>query len=149
MLKRIWKNKVTLISVAALVLLLVCVRLLEEQLFYDPFLAFFKGAFQHAKLPDFDLNKLFLGLFFRYLLNAMISVAILYVVFKDLQLVKVVSILYFVFFILLIGSFFTVLTCCEDPDLMLLFYIRRFLIQPVFLVLFLPAFYYQKKKGNK
>jgi exosortase F-associated protein len=28
---------------------------------------------------------------------------------------------------------------------MILFYIRRFLIQPIFLLLFLPAFYYQKQ----
>ena len=32
-----------------------------------------------------------------------------------------------------------------ETNKMNLFYIRRFIIQPIFLILFIPAFYYQKK----
>nr|WP_294936805.1 exosortase F system-associated protein [uncultured Flavobacterium sp.] len=136
-----------MIGVFLLVLLLACVRLFEKHLFYDPFLEFFKGEFQNMQLPLYNTAQLFLGLLFRYFLNSGLSVAIIYIVFKDVQLVKVVSLLYAVFFVFLIAVFFWVLNFSEKPDYMVLFYVRRFLIQPIFLVLFLPAFYYQKKNS--
>lgn len=147
MLKKIWRNKITALWVFLLVVLLACVRMFEKQLFYDPFIEFFKGEFQNAELPAYDSFSLFLGLLFRYFLNAALSIAVIYVVFKDSELTKVVSILYFIFFLLLSGTFFSILKFSENPDYMLLFYVRRFLIQPIFLVLFLPAFYYQKKNS--
>jgi exosortase F-associated protein len=52
---------------------------------------------------------------------------------------------YLLFFIILISLFFIVLFFFGETNKMTLFYIRRFLIQPIFLLLFLPAFYYQKK----
>lgn len=132
-----------------LVLLLACVRLFERDLFYDPFLEFFRGEFQNAQLPEYDAFRLFFGLLFRYFLNSALSIAVIFVVFRDAELAKVVSLLYCVFFVLLIGLFFGTLNFSEKPDYMVLFYIRRFLIQPLFLVLFLPAFYYQKKNGPR
>lgn len=147
MLKKIWRNKVTLVWVFLLVLLLACVRLFEKYMFYDPFLEFFRGEFQNAQLPLYNTVRLFLGLLFRYFLNSGLSVAIIYIVFKDVQLAKVVSMLYAVFLVVLIAVFFGILNFSEKPDYMVLFYVRRFLIQPIFLVLFLPAFYYQKKNS--
>lgn len=131
--------------VAVFVLLLALIRLFEKQLFYDPFLDFFKGEFQNAQLPEYDSLLLFFGLVFRYLLNSVLSVAVIYVVFNDVPLTKFTTVLYLLFFVVLIMLFFGLLKFSNQPDYMLLFYIRRFLIQPLFLVLFLPAFYYQKK----
>ena len=45
--------------------------------------------------------------------------------------------------------FFGYLNYTKNPNFMILFYIRRFLIQPLLLVLFIPAFFYQKKLTNK
>jgi exosortase F-associated protein len=145
MIKEIRRNKQKTLWVILLVLLLACVRLFEKQLFYDPFLDFFKGEFQNALLPKYESLPLFLGIAFRYFLNTVISLVVIYVVFKDVQLTKFASVLYLLFFIILIAVFFGILNFSETPDYMLLFYVRRFLIQPLFLVLFLPAFYYQKK----
>jgi exosortase F-associated protein len=36
-----------------------------------------------------------------------------------------------------------------DDDKMLVFYIRRFIIQPIFLLLFVPAFYFQQLASKK
>lgn len=146
MLKKIWRNKAILAGVLLLVTLLALLRLYEKQLFYDPFLEFFKGEFQNAPLPNYKAAPLFFGIFCRYLLNSGVSLAIIFVIYKDAQLLKVVSFLYLIFFVLLVVAFFALLYFCEKPDVLVLFYLRRFLLQPLFLVLFLPAIYYQKKK---
>lgn len=145
MSQQLLRNKKKILWVAVFVLLLALIRLFEKQLFYDPFLDFFKGEFQNAQLPQYDSLSLFFGLVFRYFLNSFVSLAVIYVVFKDFSLTKFTTILYVIFFIVLIVLFFGILKFSDRPDYMFLFYVRRFLIQPLFLVLFLPAFYYQKK----
>ena len=138
------KQKVNIISavaIAVLLVLLICVRLFQERLFYDPLLEYFKRS--HTVLPKYDSVKLFVGLLFRYLLNTIISLGILWFCFKDKSILKLTAGLYVVFFVVLAGIFFTALAT-DSPANMLLFYIRRFLIQPLLLILFLPAFYYQK-----
>lgn len=145
MLSTLLRNKVTITVVTLLVGLLAAIRFFEQSLFYDPFLNFFKGEFQNENLPDYDAIQLFLGLLLRYLLNTSLSLAIIYAVFRELPLLKFAALLYGILFVLLITAFFVLLHFTDHPDYMLLFYLRRFLIQPLFLVLFLPAFYYQKK----
>lgn len=145
MLNILIRNKGTLAFVLVLVGLLVGIRFFEQNLFYDPFLEFFKGEYQNSDLPFYDARQLFLGLLLRYILNTILSLGIIYVIFKELQLLKFAAILYGILFVLLISLFFGLLYFSENPDYMLLFYLRRFLIQPLFLVMFLPAFYYQKK----
>lgn len=145
MLSTLLRNKVTITVVTLLVGLLAAIRFFEQSLFYDPFLNFFKGEFQNENLPDYDAIQLFLGLLLRYLLNTSFSLAIIYAVFRELPLLKFAALLYGILFVLLITAFFVLLHFTDHPDYMLLFYLRRFLIQPLFLVFFLPAFYYQKK----
>ena len=138
------KHKVNIVSalaIAVLLVLLVCVRLFQERLFYDPLLDYFKRS--RTILPQYDSVKLFIGLLFRYLLNTVLSIGILWFCFKDKSILKLTAVLYVVFFIALAAVFFTALAV-DNPANMLLFYIRRFLIQPLLLILFVPAFYYQK-----
>ncbi|MET0759948.1 MAG: exosortase F system-associated protein [Flavobacterium sp.] len=125
--------------------LLVLVRAYENTLFYDPFLNYFKMDYTNLSLPEIDNVQLFFGLFFRYFLNTILSLAIIYILFKDFELTKFASVLYLVFFIILVTAFFFVLSFYGEESKMTLFYIRRFLIQPIFLLLFIPAFFYQKQ----
>ena len=145
MLKKIISHKKEAAIVILLVLLLALIRNFEDKLFYDPFLNFFKGEFLHSEIPVLDHFKLFIGLFFRYLLNTFVSLGILYVIFKQMDLIKFAGFLYGIFFIILIISFFATIYFYTSDKSMLLFYIRRFIIQPIFLLLFLPAFYYQNQ----
>jgi exosortase F-associated protein len=142
-----YKEKISLII--ALVSLLAMVRFFETTLFYDPFLVFFKGEFHNLPLPQYNNFQLFIGLFFRYLLNSLLSLGIIYVVFKKTALVQFAGILYAIFFVLLILAFFAMLYFYSAQDNLKLFYIRRFLIQPILLLLFLPAFYYQQQQTEK
>lgn len=125
-------------------LLLISIRAFESKLFYDPFLTFFKSDYQNKPLPSFDNVLLFFGLLFRYFLNTSFSLVIIYLLFKQLQFIRFALVLYGVFFVLLVVVFFTLLNFSNQSDFLILFYIRRFLIQPLFLLLFVPAFYYQQ-----
>lgn len=137
------KARVFLIALA--LFFLIAVRFFEHQLFYDPFLDFFKSNYQNQVLPEFNGVQLFFGLLFRYALNTILSLSIIYFFFSDRKMLVFSTGLYVVFFVLLITVFFGMLQFNNQPNYLILFYIRRFLIQPLFLVLFVPAFYYQKR----
>lgn len=128
-------------GLVVLLILLVSVRIFQRVLFYDPMLAFFETS--KKQLPLYDSGRFYLSLVFRYALNSFISLGILWVVFKDTAIVKLSAALLLVFFIILI-TIFAIVVNADNPSLLMIFYIRRFLIQPLFLILFLPAFYYQK-----
>jgi len=145
MLQQLLKNKSKVFWFSFLVLLLILIRVFEDQLFYDPFLNYFKTEFAHSKLPTFDFFKLFFSLGIRFYLNSVISLFLLYIIFKDTKIVKFSMLLYMVLGSILMISFIFVLTFFGEESKMTLFYIRRFLIQPIFILLFIPGFYYQKQ----
>lgn len=142
--ERLFKHKGKILFVSIFIFLLIAVRVFEQRLFYDPFLEYFKDQFGNTPLPDFEALKLFFALIGRYFLNAFFSLGIIYVIFKDFDLTKFAGLLYLFFFILLIIGFFIVVYQFPENK-MGIFYIRRFLIQPILLLLFLPAFYFQVK----
>lgn len=146
MLNKLFQNKTAVFLVALFLILLVLVRVFEKQLFYDPFLAYFKGDYMKLPLPEFDDLQLFLGLFFRYFLNAFFSLGVLFFLFNDKEMISFASILYLLLFVILIITFFSIVSIFKGDQNLLLFYVRRFLIQPLFLIVFVPAFYYQKLK---
>ena len=144
MLNDILKNKSKIFLLILLVLLLAGIRAFENQLFYDPFLAYFERDYKTLPLPKFDSIRLFFGLLFRYTLNTIVSLGIVYVLFKEIELVKFASILYAMFFVILIIAFYCVIYFYANQNNLILFYVRRFLIQPILVLLFIPGFYYQK-----
>ncbi|MCR9181300.1 MAG: exosortase F system-associated protein [Flavobacteriaceae bacterium] len=129
--------------------LLILVRLFEADLFYDPLLTFFKQDYLHSKVPDVEFGKLMLHTAFRFGINTLISLLILYVAFKDKGIVKFSSVLYLIAFVILFSWMaWLVANASPESNYNILFYVRRFLIQPLFVLLFLPAFYYHKQKTN-
>lgn len=145
MLQKLKKNKEKIIWSLVLILLLVLIRVFEDNLFYDPFLDYFKSEYAHLPLPKINIFKLFFSLGMRFYLNSVISLFLLYVLFKDTQIVKFSALLYVVLGSILMISFVFVLNFFGEENKMTLFYIRRFIIQPIFILLFIPAFYYQKQ----
>ncbi|MGH2664901.1 exosortase F system-associated membrane protein [Flavobacterium sp.] len=148
MLQKLLSNKKEIVQLIFLVGMLALVRAFENQLFYDPFLNYFKAESTLA-YPEINSVKLCLNLFLRYLLNTLISLAILYVVFKDADLVRFSAVLYLFFFIVLLIGFCYCLNYFDETHRMTLFYIRRFLIQPIFILLFIPGFYFQMRSQKK
>ena len=145
MLRNLLRNKLEFSLFVCLLLLLVAIRAFEKNLFYDPFLNYFQMEYAHLPYPVMNGFKLFLNLILRYFLNTILSIGLLWLLFKDKDIVKFTSILYAFFGVVLMIAFFLVLLYLDQNNSMLLFYIRRFIIQPLFLLLFIPAFYYQNK----
>src|SRR5690606_42055667 len=79
----------------------ILIRMYENSWFYDPFLVYFKGSYQNTSFPDFESFRLFFNLFLRYFLNTLLSLGIIYVMFKNKEFLKVASVLYAVFFVVL------------------------------------------------
>ncbi|MBT0607309.1 exosortase F system-associated membrane protein [Aequorivita echinoideorum] len=125
---------------------LVLVRAFEDSLFYDPLLNFFKSDSDQKPLPEMDTFALQANIAFRFLINTLISLAIIFVIFRERGIVKLSAVLYaWLFAILFLAFSFIIFTSEEVGTHMLLFYVRRFLIQPILLLVLLPAFYFQKK----
>lgn len=147
MLQKLLRNKNKISWSLFLIMLLILIRAYEETLFYDPFLSYFKDEYAHLPFPQINIIKLFFSVGIRFYLNSIISVLLLYVIFKDKQIVKFSLLLYMILGSVLMISFIFTLTFFPHEK-MTLFYIRRFLIQPMFILLFIPAFYYQKQIKN-
>lgn len=143
-------NKVLkVLGILALAALLVLIRAFEDALFYDPLLHFFEMDYKSMPLPEMDTFALQTGIALRFLLNTIISLAILWLVFQDRGIIKLSLILYsFLFAILFMAFSFIIFTSEESSGHFVLFYVRRFLIQPLFLLILLPAFYFQKYKSR-
>lgn len=140
------------IQITALILLsaaLVTIRMFADILFYDPLILFFKTSHTVEPLPAFEMGKLLLNTIFRYALNMFLSLGILWFVFKNGEVLKIAILIYAVIFIVLLGSFYYLLNTSEAGQYLALFYVRRFLIQPLLLLLLLPAFYFQKVNSKK
>ena len=141
------KKVLKIIGIIVLAGLLVLIRAYEDSMFYDPLLDFFKIDYKSKPLPEMDTFALQTGIVLRFLLNTLISFAILWLVFRDKDIIKLSAILYFLLFVVLFMAFSFIVFTSEGTDShLILFYIRRFLIQPLFLLILLPAFYFQKFK---
>ena len=135
--------------IVTLFLVLILIRSFAETTFYDPFIAYFKNDYLTSTFPEFVMPKLFLNLFSRYLLNTLISLAIIYLFFQKKQLIVFSVKFYLITFITLSIVYFSLLKTSFSSGYLLAFYVRRMLIHPIFLLILLPAFYYQKKSSQK
>ncbi|MCD0463974.1 exosortase F system-associated protein [Flavobacterium sp. ENC] len=148
MLNKVRDNKGKITIAVLIVLCFGLIRAFEEALFYDPFLVYFDSDFKGLPFPEVDVSKLFFGLLVRYFLNSGLSLLLIYVLFQDLEIVKFSALLYSCFLVILFAAFFVILHYYRDGS-WLLFYVRRFIIQPIFVLLFIPAFYYQMQGFKK
>ncbi|WP_053970278.1 exosortase F system-associated protein [Mangrovimonas sp. ST2L15] len=133
-----------LFSVFVLVILLVLIRYFEDQLFYDPYLTFFKNDYLYIDSPRRETLRLVLSTTLRFTLNTIISLGIIWVLFKDWGAVKFSAVLYGVAYVLLMMLFLYFVVNPRREDYYLFFNVRRFLIQPIILLILIPAFYYQR-----
>jgi exosortase F-associated protein len=54
--------------------------------------------------------------------------------------------IFLTFFVLFILAYWYLLFNSNTADYVLLFYVRRFLIQPLLLLILIPAFYFHRRK---
>jgi len=137
-----WKR---LVIIGFLIILLMLVRGFDTKLFYDPFIAYFESDYLNNTIPGFNSIKLFFSLFLRYSINALISLAIIYVAFQKRELVIFSIKFYIIAFVVLSIVYYFLLRTGMANGYLFTFYVRRFLTHPMFILILLPAFYYQQK----
>lgn len=124
---------------------LIGIRGLEDKIFYDPFLYYFKSADHYAIFPKFDWLRLILSYLFRFILNAFFSLWIIHFLFQNKEWTKQALVLIILLFVIVFPIY---LLCIYDEfrfGYLFSFYIRRFVIQPLTLLLIIPIFYYRKR----
>ncbi|HRV56234.1 MAG TPA: exosortase F system-associated protein [Mangrovimonas sp.] len=134
------------ILIFLLIVMLVLIRQFESVLFYDPYLVFFQNDYLYIDSPRQETFKLVAFTSLRYVMNTLISLGILYLAFMDKSIVKFSVLVYTVAYAILILIFLYFVINPKQEDYYLFFNVRRFLIQPVILLLLLPAFYYNRLK---
>jgi exosortase F-associated protein len=137
-------NPVKSILLLLLFGLLILIRAFENQLFYDPYLQFFQNDYLYIDSPRREILKLTIFTSLRFVLNSAISVSIIYLVFKDKNIVKFSTLMFTIAFFTLLPFFLYFVINPRQEDYYLFFNVRRFLIQPLGLLILLPAFYYYK-----
>lgn len=135
-----------IVIVFILIGLLVIIRAYEESLFYDPLIQFFKTDHTTGSLPAFDSLKLLGNISIRFFANSIISLGILWFIFNERGIVKLSALLLSILYVLLLMALCYLLFFSNSNNYVPLFYVRRFLIQPVFILILLPAFYFHKRK---
>ncbi|WP_272021934.1 exosortase F system-associated membrane protein [Olleya namhaensis] len=132
------------IGIAFVFLLLALVRWFENELFYDPYLLFFQNDYLYMDSPRQETLKLVASTTLRFFINTGLSLLVLYLFFKDISIVKFAALVYSISFCILIPLFLFFVLDPKQENYYLFFNIRRFLIQPILLLLLLPAFYYNR-----
>lgn len=124
---------------------LISVRILEDQIFYDPFLKYFHEADKQTGYPEFRWGRLILSHLLRFLLNLLFSCIIIHFIFKNknwtLQGAALICIVFAITFPIYLYCVFTKF----EIGFLFSFYMRRFVIQPLILLLIIPLFYYRKQ----
>ena len=119
------------------------VRYLENVLFYDPFLDYFANIGNPA-FPHFEWARLIGSHLFRFLLNLIFSLGIIHFLFLNkkwtFQAMVLITLSFILFFPIYLYSVYTEFSFGN----LFSFYIRRFVIQPLPVLLIVPLFYYRK-----
>jgi len=142
------KKRYRILIILLLFFMLILVRAFAPRLFYDPFIQYFKNDYLYKAMPVFVMSKLFLNILLRYLLNFAFSLIILYVAFQKRSVIRFSIKFYAITFVVFMVAFYILLQTGFHKGYLLAFYIRRFLIHPLFVLVLLPAFYYQQKEEN-
>lgn len=149
MLKNIITNNITRYLIIFLsVVCIISIRGFQSALFYDPYIIFFENNFQNLEKPLYNSLEFYLNISLRYFVNAILSIVIIAFLFNKAALIKFLLLLYGLLFLIFISLLYFFLEV-YFIDWQIVFYVRRFLIQPLLLILFIPGFYFQEIVSKK
>ena len=125
--------------------LLFLIRAFETDLFYDPLIEYFQNDYLYRSIPEINHWKLIVDMLFRYVMNSLITLGIIYMIFWQKSYLKFSGFLLMISFMLMIVIFSMLLRTKFESGYLFPFYIRRFMVHPIFLLILLPAFFYHKR----
>lgn len=128
---------------------MVVLRPLGTFLLYDPLELYFQNDYLNLPLPEMNLLLLGLSVSLKYLMNSAVSLGIIYAAFYNVEYSRFALKIYFWVYLILIFLFFLLMLLEPQNSTRLLFYIRRFLMHPLLVLVLIPAFYYQQLNSKK
>ncbi|UTX47595.1 exosortase F system-associated protein [Chryseobacterium sp. MA9] len=128
---------------------LISVRVLEGTIFYDPFLDYFHEANKNIEFPGFEWGRLIGGHLFRFVLNLLFSCLIIYGLFKNKQWTLQGAVMMIIVFMISLPIYLYCISDRFEIGYLFSFYMRRFVIQPLIIMLIVPIFYYRKQMTDK
>ena len=144
-----WWIRATLVAVAALAF--IAVRLRFSHWFgTDPLTLFFNtqyGMVDHATLPELPLLRTLALDYLRFLLNLFSGLLLVHGIAQRARLTKQVGIALFALSLLVLVPYTVALAVPLEPTL--IFYLRRLLIQPLFLIVLLPVLFRPSILGSR
>ena len=124
---------------------LVGVRMLEDRIFYDPFLNYFHEADKQLAFPTFEWGRLIGSHVLRFVLNLIFSCIIIHFMFKNKEWTIQGMVLITIIFAITFPIYLFCIYNQFEIGHLFSFYMRRFVIQPLILLLIIPLFYYRKQ----
>lgn len=103
-----------------------------------------RSEYQTVELQSFVVNKVF-----RYLLNDLCAMSLIYALFHERKYLR------FAFWVLLVGLFillpiYLMLYLSQPPGLSsMIAHLHRLVLNPVLMMLLIPAFYYQRQVARR
>lgn len=138
----------SVIMIVVLLLGIIGVRYFEVALFQDELNDYFHSDFQNIPIPDIALWETVASTSLRFLMNTVLSLWILWFLYKRETYVKASLWVYLFAYIILISSFVVLIQLDAQWVKMALFYVRRFLIHPLLLFILVAGCYFLKTKGS-
>jgi exosortase F-associated protein len=145
--KKSMKTQKILLNIALFIGLFL-VRLGFDRFSYDPFLPYFKGDFEQLPFPELSYWLLAVWYSLRFVANTLLSLCIVFVWTENLPQTQSIGKMLGLFFVFMLALFLFLASQKFPTGYFLPFYIRRFLIHPLFLLVLLPwcAHHYFSKK---
>lgn len=138
-------------SVATVLLIIgiVLIRYFEVPLFQDSLNDYFHSDFQNIPIPDIGLWETVVSTSLRFLMNMVLSLWILWFLYKSEDYINASLWVYLFAFIILIIAFIALMQLNGQWVKMALFYVRRFLIHPLLLFILVAGCYFLKTRNKK
>jgi len=142
-------NKYIRYTIAFLLIIgLILVRKYEDSLFYDPFINYFRSL-GHFTFPEIDIAKFNASTMLRFAINTLLTVLIIWFIYWNRNYVRFSILVLIVSFIILLPLYNYLISTKFSSGELIFFYVRRFLIQPIFVLILIPCFYYQELQHKK
>ncbi len=138
---------INILSIFILLMGLAGVRFFQYQLFYDPLEEYFHLDFHAMPLPEIDYLLLLFSYSLRFILNSILSLGVLWLLFRSSGYIRASLWVYLFAFIALVIMVIISLNFNSDFSKMVLFYSRRFLIHPLLLFILVAGGYLLKLKN--
>ena len=136
------------IAIAVGLIGLAAVYMLQRKIFFDPFADMIYDPYGNY-YPEFSKTKYILSKLFRFVLNDGFAIAFIYGVFGPGKYVKFAALIFLIGLFILLPAYLIMIIFFYPETHSFLNHLHRLVLNPVLMMLLIPAFYAQKAKEKK